>query len=125
MSLLEELQRERIKKEEKVKELQSILSTLQKELATLKISKEIKCSHCDSILKIIKYYLQTGNKHLPCPVCGVYIGDGIKVEIISSPIIDKLRSDIALLNKRIDELQRAITLLKEQIDALKRRILPL
>ena len=125
MSILEDLQKEKLAREQKVKELQSTLANLQKELATMKITKQINCPHCGSTLKITKYYIESENKRLLCPVCGVYVGKGIKVEMIASPIVDKLRSDIASLNKKIDELQKAITAIKEQINALKRRALPL
>jgi len=122
MSILEELQKEKLTREQRVKELQTTLTSLQSELAVMKITKQVNCPHCSSTLKITKYYIETENKRLMCPICGVYVGNGVKVEVIASPIIDELRRDIALLDKKIDELERAIRDVREAIDVAQRRV---
>lgn len=85
-------------------------------------TRQITCGKCKSILKVSVSSYPKKNKSLTCPICETSIIKGIKVEVISTPLIDSLRKAIAELDAKIAELERAIKKIREEIDRIKKEM---
>lgn len=86
-------------------------------------TKEIACSVCESVLRITISSIAENNKTLTCPLCQITLPEaGIKVEIVSTPVIDQLRADIGALDEQIGQTETTVAELKGRIGEARAKV---
>ncbi len=85
-------------------------------------TEEITCSVCSSVLKVTISSITEHNEDLLCPICEAPIRTGTKVEIVSTPVIDQLRTDIGGLDEQIGQAESKVAELKGKIAEAKAKV---